>query len=145
MDSFYNSSDPVYVMKQKLDDLITSVRKEKYNIILSFINKLFNKTHKSLRDVKNIKYTDMSHEALNILSDFQKKFKDKLKIVINVDDLEDEDLTEEYIFNLIKSMVKSIEYSLIRTEKNKKNIYTIIDKPSKSTRQKKDDNEHSND
>lgn len=130
----FNESDTVQTMRQNLDAFIVNMKKDKYNIILKFMNELFRKNNTSLCNFKNMSETQINLERFaKVLAKHKTTIVNKLKINIDENDEELFD-TPTKVFILIKNMVKTVEYSLIRTEINKKLLYTIIDKPNKSTR-----------
>lgn len=131
----FNESDDAHTMKQNLDAFLLSLKKNKYKLILKFMNDLFEKDNKSLRDFKNMTISQLSSDDVyNTIENYEDEIKQTLRITIKIDD--DTNL-KQYVFDLIKNMVKSIDYSLLRVDKGDKHYYTIIDKPFKSTRQLK--------
>ena len=77
-----NEKDPEYMMRHNLEELLLNIRKSKYNIILKFMNELFNKSHKSLRHFKirtNFFKNENSEDIEHALKKYDSEFKKTIK------------------------------------------------------------------
>ena len=117
-----NEKDPVHVIANNLQKSILSIRKERYDVILIFMNELLGKKHKSLRFFTNMKYDDIDIENMTKTIN---KHKNEIKKKLNIDVKSDN--TKKYLFTLIKDMLKKIEYSLVKV-RGDQFIYNILDK-----------------
>ncbi len=126
----FNESDSAHTMKQNLDAFILSIKKDKYNLILDFMNDLFNQEHKSLKKFINMSHAQLDNDNISETIEKHKEIiEKKLRIKIKI---EEKTNLKHYTFKLIRDMVKVIDYSLTKTEKYDKYYYTILDKPSKT-------------
>ena len=54
MDFTLNMDDPVYMMRYQFNEMLLSIKREKYTIILDFLNDIFNKKYTTLKTYTNI-------------------------------------------------------------------------------------------
>jgi hypothetical protein len=110
--------------------------KDKYNIILDFINEWLNYPEKfklkSLIGFKNIKegilLKDLKHNR-DILRKFSSNIIKKLEITFNIDDDTDSDeIKDRYILYFIQRCLASIKFSLTVRKVDDINYYTIKNK-----------------
>jgi hypothetical protein len=127
-----NENDPVYVMRQNLEASLLTIKKEKYNIILSFINKLFNINYKSLCKINGLYFDYIKDEyASTVIDEFSDNIKKHFKIDVHKKYKDD---PSKIIYPLLTDMLKTIDYYLckkiIKNEKTKadKIVYIIIAK-----------------
>ena len=102
-----NENDPVYVTRYKIEMMGLSLKKQKYNAVLKFMNDLFETEHKSLT---SFKYLDLEKcdidDMKEVVKANKKNLKDKCKIEINEDDV-----NEKYIVTCLRKILTSIDYS----------------------------------
>lgn len=146
-----NEKDPEYMMRHNLEELLLNIRKSKYNIILKFMNELFDKSHKSLRHFK-IRTNFFKNKSSEDIEDTLKKYDSEFKKTIKFDICKyrssnkkspekkgSGDKKNKYdikleIFEVISELLRSIEYSMIRNIIDEKDYYIILDKPPKKVR-----------
>jgi hypothetical protein len=128
----YDGTEPLYIYKNKLDAYMKLVKKEKYNIILKFLNELFEKDCKSLTEFKNIDMTNSNiKHFINIIKNHENIFNKKYKLEINnnsINEASEEEILEHTI-NIIKKLLYLMEYSIYKKKINDKYYYTIVNKP----------------
>ena len=125
----FNESDSAHTMMQNLDAYILSIKKDKYKLILDFMNDLFDKNHTTLKKFVNMSYAQLDNDVItNTIEKHKENIKKKLRVEVKIDDKSN---LKQYVFKLIKDMLKVIDYKLTKTEKYDKYYYTILDKPSK--------------
>ena len=96
---------------------------------MDFLNELFNKKSKSLLEFKFLNFSKLdSDEANEIVSEYKKKIKSKLGLIIK----KENDDSNKLVISLVKDMLKKIDYGLTKYEElsnNKKKItYSVTDK-----------------
>jgi len=93
--------------------------KDKYNIILNFLNELMDKKINSLTDFKNVdeeillKNKQRNNDAL---IKYTNSFKDKFNVKIN---------DYDNIINILSRLLPKIQYTLLKISTDNKIIYTI--------------------
>ncbi len=156
----YGTESVVNYMKRvkKYNDV--DIKREKYKMLLDFINKWlnYNKKYqlKSLREFRNIRESTLLYNLKhnrNMLRKYGTQIKEKLKFRFHIDDDTDsDDIKDRYILYFTIRALNSIGYTLQCTEiehrnntKNKKkqillvNYYTIKEKKRKPRRKKNDE------
>lgn len=104
----FNNSDPVYMMRQKLEQFFLSAKSDKYEFALKFMNNLFCVKNRSLKDFKNI-----NTSVLDI--DYAIEIIEKYKIIKKFNIQMDEDnVTIKDIFDIIKTVLKPAEFTFSR-------------------------------
>lgn len=123
----YNDNEPVYIYLKKIEEYNKFLKKEKYTIILDFINNLTKKKYRALCDFKNVTTSDLKSE-----NDLKKYFKlkgekigKKLNIIF---DFKKKELELNDIITFINKMVKSINFAFSTKTIDKKPYYTIYNK-----------------
>jgi len=123
----YDDDEPPYMYIKKVEEYLSSLKKNKYMHSLDFINKLcakYDKKYKSLCDFKNVSYlVDNSHNKKILKLHGQKTAKN-----LNID-FDFDELHKNSIFEFISIIVGTVGYSLINKEIDDKWYHTIIDKP----------------
>jgi hypothetical protein len=122
-----NYSDPTYVTRERAENYIIELKRDKYNIILKFVNNVLNKKYNTLRDFKNIDIDYVlknNKNLINIYLLYQQEF--ELKFKVNLMEKKDStnDISKNFIKNL-KACLKTIEYKLVNFKCNDKVLYTI--------------------
>lgn len=110
------------------------LKKDKYNIILDFVNKWLNYESenaklKSLTEFKNIRQNilleDPEHNR-KILKDNNKNLKKVFNCNFAIDDeTDDDDITDKYIIYVVTKMLASIKFTLTHKKVGKKIFYSI--------------------
>ena len=101
----FNNSDPVYMMRQKLEQSLLSAKSDKYDFALKFMNNLFCVKNKSLKDFKNINTKELDIEyAIEIIE----KHKIIKKFNIRMDE---DDVTIKDVIDIIKTVLKPAEFT----------------------------------
>lgn len=122
-----NKDDPAYLMKIKLDQQYLELKRKKYDLILDFMNKLFKTNNKSLRDFNYIKrgdFKDIDH-VRNVISEYESDIVKKLKITTYI---LDDKIAEDDIIDLLKDIIKTINYNVKRKNMKDYHYYYISDK-----------------
>ena len=131
----YNGGSVTKYFKS-VEEYELNLKKDKYNIILNFINEWLNYPPKfqlkSLTGFKNIKESillkDLKHNR-DILRKYSKNIIKKLKITFNIDDDTDSDeIKDRYILYFTQRCLASIKFSLIVRKVDDINYYTIKNK-----------------
>lgn len=105
-----NDDDPVYLTRHKFEMALLSIKKQKYNIIIDFMNNLFNTEHKSLTLFKYINMEKVNIDHIKkIVKKHKKNLKEKCKMEISEDDV-----TEKYIISYLRKLLTSIDYSFCK-------------------------------
>jgi hypothetical protein len=119
----YDKNDPPYVYINKLKDFEYELKREKYNIVFSFIDeiaKIINIKIKSLIDFKNINRNSLIKNKI-VIKLIKKKYKSvltKLNLSYEFDD---------DIYELFNVMLNPIGYKLIRKNIDDDKLYNIIE------------------
>jgi len=119
-----NTSFHEYVRYMK--KYINKLQKNKYTLILKFINKYFEKYNinfKSLLCFKKISNNYFTNEQHN--TEIMQLYADTISKSLNISYNEEINL-EETIINFIKNMLSKIQYKLIKKTINNKLFYYII-------------------
>jgi len=148
-----DENEPVHMMRYNLERQILNLKKSKYNLILKFLNKLFDKHHKTLRHFKikiNFFKGDCDEDIEDILEKYDDDFKKTLGFDIykyrkskhssktaekrgSADNKNKCDIKLE-IYEIITELLRLIEYSMIINIIDEKHYYVIVDKPPKKVR-----------
>jgi hypothetical protein len=132
-DSFpqYDGTEDLCTYRAKLNAYLLNSKKEEYNIILEFANKLFEKQHKSLGEFKNLDMTMYKMcDALSIINDYVSIFNKKFKLKLNIDDLKDDEEMIDYMVKIVRQLMVRINFSFPRKKIGKKYYYSIISEPA---------------
>ena len=126
----YGTEKLVDYMKRvdKYNDV--TIKKERYNMMLDFINKWLNYDKKyqlkSLKEFKNISESTLLHDLKhnrNILRKYGTQIKEKFKFKFNIDDETDsDDIKDRYILYFVSRALNSIGYTLQCREIEHKNV-----------------------
>lgn len=125
----YNAGESINKYIQRVEKYKAYIIRDKYNVILEFVNEWLNTTYSSLAQFKNINETALlkndkhNRAVVRKYSDiFEKKFNTELSVD---DETCSEEINDRYIIYLLMKMLHLIEYSLNKKEFNKKTYYTI--------------------
>jgi hypothetical protein len=129
----YNAKESLTKYIEKVEKYKTMIYKDKYNIILNFINewlKLFDeKKFKSITDFKNLYEVDLLYDNRNnkkVIKKYVDIFEKQFMINLNItDDTDSDEIKEKYIIYILSKVVNNIDYILIKKEYNGKIYYTI--------------------
>lgn len=105
MKPILNEKEPIYIYLKKLKEYTLFKNKDKYNLILEFINKFTNFNITSLCDFKDI---DEDKINLKLYKDTLDLYKDKLEAELQIE-------INEYkmdMFHVLSLCLKSINYSI---------------------------------
>jgi hypothetical protein len=131
----YVPNEPPYKFIMKLEAYEASQKKDKYDGILKFINKIANKKYIALCDFKGVKEKELKSgkELYKIyksdgrklakkldIKDCYKKIKEKIKEIEKKEDIKIDNLI---VF--LRNTMKTIGYSLIRKTIGDSHYYTI--------------------
>jgi hypothetical protein len=119
-----NEDDPVYIMRNNLEASLLAIKKEKYNLILEFINKLCCSKHTSLCKIKDICFSSLETKYVEqIIQEYMSKIKKKFSI--NIEKKYKGDCAN-YIYLLVNDMLKNIDYYLMKKkDTSNKTSYVI--------------------
>lgn len=131
----YDRNESVTAYLRRVEEYKLLVKKEKYDIVLEFINKWLKYTTeetkiKSLTDFKNILEEDLLKDKKNniqVINQYAEKFKELFEIEsvnINKDDAST-CLSDKYIIYLFSKVLLSFGY-IMKTRQINKNIYYSI-------------------
>ncbi len=122
----FDYSEPSYILKQKLDQLIWNVNKNKVKIIINLINELFNKKYTCLSKFAKLYFQDIDNikekHALKILDKYKKDIKTQFNYKIPKYNNKENELSE-FIINILHELSKKSGYKLIKH--NKYNNYSF--------------------
>jgi hypothetical protein len=123
-----NEDEPLYVMRHTLEANILAFKKEKYNIILKFVNNIFNINYKSLCKIKGLCFEQLTNEhVITVIDTFNDIIKKQFKIDIGKKYTQE---PSKIIFPLLVDMLKTIDYFLskkiIKTNSTKLNKITFV-------------------
>ena len=108
---------------RRVEKYKATILKEKYDIVLKFINELIKADYESLSEFSNKKeYTILRNKKHNrsILEKYSSIFEEKFAIEL------DKDYTDEkYIIEYLIKILNVIDYALIKREFNDNIIYSI--------------------
>jgi hypothetical protein len=105
-----NEDDPVYVTRYKIEMMGLSIKRQKYDTVLKFMNDLFETEHKSLTSFKCINMEKFDIDDMkNVVKEHKKNLKNRCKIEMNEDDV-----NEKYIVSCLRKMLTSIDYSFCK-------------------------------
>lgn len=117
-------SDPPHVMREKAELALKELRREKYNIILTFINSIVSTKIDSFLKFKNVNLDDIVKNTEKLKLAYESNaniFKIKFKITLS-----EEDLTAKTLAVILSQCVKSVGYKLIKTQRNSLMLYSIV-------------------
>ena len=123
-----NEDEPLYVMRHTLEANILAFKKEKYNIILKFVNNIFNINYKSLCKIKGLYFEQLTNEhVITVIDTFNDIIKKQFKIDIGKKYTQE---PSKIIFPLLVDMLKTIDYFLskkiIKNNSTKLNKITFV-------------------
>jgi len=125
----YNGKESINKYMQRVEKYKSYFIKDKYDIILKFINEWLNTTHDSLAKFKNINETTLlknNKHNRDIVRKYCDVFQKKFNVDLSIDEeTSSEEINDKYIIYLLMKMLNLIEYSLTKKEFNKKTYYTI--------------------
>lgn len=119
----FNNNDPVYMMRYKLEQSLSEIKKDDYDLVLKFMNDLFKTKNKSLKDFKNI---DIRKLDIDYAIEIIEKHKIIKKYKINIDE---DDITTKTIVDIIKTILNPLEYTFSKRQIN--SIYYVKEKQLK--------------
>jgi len=125
----FNINDSVSKYIIKVENYKIKLLKEKYDIVINFLNEWIFKNYKSLTDFKNIneeillKNKKHNHAIARKYSDI---FENKFNIDLSVDAATDsDDITDKYIIFMLSKILNNLDNHLSITQFNDKIYYTI--------------------
>jgi hypothetical protein len=107
----YDGTEPTYKYFDRLAEYTSNIKRERYTIILNFINDWTKKKYAKLLDVKNIKHDSLPSENRNakFLSERAQDIKDKFKLKHTFDD---KSVKSEDVIKFLKDALNTIEYNI---------------------------------
>jgi hypothetical protein len=117
-------SDPPHVMREKAELALKEIKREKYDILLNFINSILPTKIPSFWKFKNINLENAIKNQDNLKRVYIENaeiFKTKFKITLS-----EKDLTAKTFVSNLTRCLKSIDYKLIKTQYESKTLYTIV-------------------
>ena len=129
----YDGKETINQYLDRIKEYEISLKRNKYNIILNFINQWvspYKLKFKSLLEFKNIEMNsvllDTKHNK-KILKRNCLKICEKLYINSNIDEeIDTDDIPENEIIIFLRKILETIEYSLIKRKIDNKYYYTIL-------------------
>ena len=118
MNNVITDSESIYDIKNKIDAMMFSMKKEKYDIVLTLINNILNKDYKSLFKIKNIKKSNLDKIDVNKIIDKNNDYFIKYKIIIKKDDT---------VIDIIQKVLKLINYRFSKKSYNDIEYYNVVD------------------
>jgi type IV secretory pathway component VirB8 len=118
---------------RRVEKYKTIILKEKYDIILNFVNDWLNKNikYESLTKFTNIKeYILLKNDKHNriVMQKYSELFNNNFKITINIPQPSEENsdvIKDKYILTFLTKLLDYIDYALIKREFKGKFIYSI--------------------
>lgn len=134
----YDGSEPLYMYRTKLDIYMRSLKTQRYDTILNFMNDLIVRDKKcvALMDFKNIDlYSLSSQHILSTIKKHTKTINEIFKKQINLEN-EDEEDSHECLILILKDLLYHIEFTLHKKVSNDISHYSLINKPSSKSSMK---------
>jgi len=117
----YDANEPVTQYLKDVDEYLLNITKEKYNLILQFVNAWLNVKQK-LKSLTEFKDISLSYLIKNKEhnKEILKQYGDNIRILLNIDDkkttviddVENEKYNDKYIILFLGKALKCINYSL---------------------------------
>jgi hypothetical protein len=125
----YNINESVTNYMKKVEKYKNYILKEKYIIILNFLNEWTEGNYKSLTDFKNInEYILLKDKKHNnkIVKKYSEIFEKKLNVDLSVDaETDSDDITDKYIILILQKVLNYLDYYLSKTLFDNKIFYSI--------------------
>jgi hypothetical protein len=126
----YDGKESITKYFQRVEKFKILVFKDKYSVILKFVNEWLQSDFSSLYSFKNQLEDDLlKNEKHNrdVCRLYSNIFKNKFGTDLTVDlDTDSDEIKDKYIIYLLMKMLQSIEYTLFKREISNKTYYTII-------------------
>ena len=129
----YDGIEPLHEYRNKLDIYMRSLKTQRYNTILNFVNDIIDKKHPALMDFKNVILHSYSKQHIrSTINKHTKAINENFKKQINLNDDEEEENEDihEYLILLIKDLLYHIEFTLNKRVGSDATYFSIINKPS---------------
>lgn len=125
----YNPNKSISNYINKCEKYLLELQKEKYKLILQFVNEWLNKNLKSLSEFKYINEKVLIKNPIyniKMLKKYIPLFNETFEIILNIpSDFDENIIHDKYIVNLLNHMLKFIKYDLVKYKKNNNKYYTI--------------------
>jgi len=114
---------------RRVEKYKTLILKEKYDVILNFVNEWLKAEYNSLSEFTNMKeYILLKNKKHNrtIMKKYCQIFKDKFNIDLQINQETDSDeIKDTDILNILINMLNIIDYALVKKDFNNNIIYSI--------------------
>lgn len=125
----YNKLESVTKYLRKVESFKNNVLKEKYDMVIRFLNEWTNLNIKSLTDFQNMNENDLLKNQKHIhgvVRKYSEIFEKTFKIDLSVDDSTDsDDIKDKYIIFILSKVLIDLDYNLSKTQFNNKTFYAI--------------------
>lgn len=119
-----NYSDPPHVMREKAENMMKELKREKYETLLNFINSILPTKVPSFSKFKNINLEYALKNQENIKQIYirdAKIFQTKFKVILSENDL----TLKTFIANLTRCL-KAVGYKLTKTQYESRTLYSVV-------------------
>ena len=126
----YDGKESINKYMRRVEKYRDYMMKDKYNLILEFINEWLDVEFNSLTQFKSINENkllkDKKHNR-DLIRKYCQLFVDKFNTQLSVDEETDsEEINDKYIIYLLMKMLNYIDYGLTKKELKTNILYTII-------------------
>lgn len=126
----YDGKESINKYMRRVEKYIDDMMKDKYNLILQFINEWLGVEFNSLTQFKSInekKLLKNKKHNRDLIRKYCQLFVDKFNTHLSVDEETDsEEINDKYIIYLLKKMLNFIDYGLSKKELSINILYSII-------------------
>lgn len=128
----YDGKESVNKYLKRIELYNNAILKEKYVLILNFINELTKNNYKALTDFKDVNekllLKDSKHNHA-VIRKYCEIFENKFKINFSVDgETDSDDINDTYIFFVMQKVLININYILLKSEVNGNSYLSILKK-----------------
>lgn len=119
-----NYSDPPHVMREKAENMMKELKREKYEILLNFVNSILLTKVPSFSKFKNINLENAFKNQENIKKIYIRDaeiFQTKFKVTLSEKDL----TSKTFVTNLTKCL-KAIDCKLTKTQYESRTLYSVV-------------------
>lgn len=119
-----NYSDPPHIMREKAENMMKEIKREKYEILLNFVNLILATKIQSFSKFKNINLDVAFKNQENVKKTYilnTEIFQTKFKVTLSEKDL----TLKSFITNLTRCL-KIIGCKLTKTQYESRTLYTVI-------------------
>lgn len=125
----YDGIESVNKYMKRVEKYKQYILKEKYDVILLFINEWLKKNYESITSFRNISeeilLKNLKHNR-DIIRKYCDLFKNKFSLDLTIDlETDSDEINDRYIITLLGKMLNLVDYHIIKRELGTKILYTI--------------------